>query len=242
MFLLQLPLFDSHSVWLGCCIFWTHLVLCCLSVSAFTFVLPRNKGWCGCGLSRSRVVEQEQEQIELLPVGRRARRMRPQTEWGGGQDMYPLAGPGGHQGQTQPWRAGQGCGDGARQRPGWGICPQVRVAWHRHGWAQLRSAPRPSIQPSSQAAGRPGGSPTSHSPFPTQLISLRPGSAAAPGAGPVPAEHTRGSPGLGWGSQPEAEAASRSLCSPAGCREAGKLEKQMCKFQICGNFTEINTF
>lgn len=55
MFLLQLPLFDSHSVWLGCCIFWTHLVLCCLSVSAFTFVLPRNKGWCGCGLSRSRV-------------------------------------------------------------------------------------------------------------------------------------------------------------------------------------------
>lgn len=106
--------------------------------------------------------------------------------------------------------------------------------------AQVSSEAQHSAQAPRLLAGQ-GGSPTSPSPFPTQLISHRSGSAAAPGAGPVPGEQTRGSPGAGW-REPEAEAASRSWCSPAGCRESRKLEKQMCKFKLCGNFTEISMF
>lgn len=105
----------------------------------------------------------------------------------------------GHQGQIQPWRAEQGHGDGDRQRPGWGICPGGggggSLAQALLTTAQVSAEALHSAQAPRLLAGQ-GGSPTSHSPFPTQLISHRSGSTAAPGAGPTPGEQT-GAP-LGW--------------------------------------------
>lgn len=195
----------------------------------------------------------QQQSGLLLHVGRGARRhettdrvgrwagpVPSRTGWGGGQDLYPPVGPGG---QTQPWRAGPWGWRQAEARLGYllsGGGGQSGLAQAQLTTAQVCTEAQHSTQAPRLLAGQ-GGSPTSHRPFPTQLISHRSGSTAAPGAGPAPGEQTRGSPGVGW-SEPEAEAASRSWCSPAGCREARKLEKQMCKFKICGNFMEISMF
>lgn len=199
MFLLQFPLFDSQGVWLGCCIFWTHLVLCCLSVSAFTFVLPGNEGWCGCGLPSGTVGCCSMWAGE--PGG-----MRPRTGWAGGQDPYPPAGPGGQRGQTQPWRAGQGHGDGDSQRPGWGVCPQVEevgVAWHRHGWPQLRPAPRPSIRPELPGCWQAKGeAPLLTALFPHSSFHTTPGAQLAAGLALRPVSGP-GLPWGRWGSEPE---------------------------------------
>lgn len=117
-----------------------------------------------------------------------------------GQDLYPPEGPSWPpradttlEGRAGPWgwrqaeaRLGYlpaGGGGGGSLVQAWLTTAQVSTeALH------LAQAPR-------LLAGQ-GGSPTSHSPFPTQLISHRSGSTAAPGAGPTPGEQT-GAP-LGW--------------------------------------------
>lgn len=143
MFLLQFPLFDSHNVWLGCCIIWTHLVLCYVSVSAFTFVLPRNEEWCGCGLGSSR------EGCCSMWAGEPGG-MRPWTGWGGGAGSVPSRGsklatkgrysPGG-QSRAMGMETGRG------QAGVFAQVEEVGVAWHRHCWPQLRSALKPCIRP-----------------------------------------------------------------------------------------------